>query len=135
MVESQIVNLTPDLFFGYNLCFRCPNGSWEPILNIYVSIAFQWYKKLFDPMGFDPCICPLKIWESIGILIPKMGVHLGMWTFIPSHSFALPGTWNVTPRLPFWPITLQAFALVASPKLKLRQMALSKFDSLNFENS
>jgi hypothetical protein len=40
VVGSKIVNLTPDLSFGHNLCFRCPNGSCEPILNIYVSIAF-----------------------------------------------------------------------------------------------
>jgi hypothetical protein len=44
MVRSQIANLTPDLSFGHNLCFRCPNGSCEPILDIYVSIDFQWYK-------------------------------------------------------------------------------------------
>ncbi len=24
----------PDLSFDHNLCFRCPNGSYEPILNI-----------------------------------------------------------------------------------------------------
>jgi hypothetical protein len=33
-IRSQIVNLTPGLFFGHNLCFNHPNGSWEPILNI-----------------------------------------------------------------------------------------------------
>jgi hypothetical protein len=38
MVKSQIANLTPGLSFGYNLCFRCPNGSYEPILDIYISI-------------------------------------------------------------------------------------------------
>jgi hypothetical protein len=26
-------------------------------------------------MGFDSCNFPLKIWESIGIPTPKMGVH------------------------------------------------------------
>jgi hypothetical protein len=36
MVESQIVNLT----LGHNLCFRCPNGACEPILDIYASIVF-----------------------------------------------------------------------------------------------
>ncbi len=40
-------------------------------------------------MAFDPCNHPLKIWESIGTTIPKMGVHLGVWGFIPLHSFAL----------------------------------------------
>jgi hypothetical protein len=34
VVRSQIVNLTPDPSFGHNLCFECPNGSCEPILQI-----------------------------------------------------------------------------------------------------
>jgi hypothetical protein len=34
VVENQIGNLTLDLFFGHNLCFRCPNGSCKPILDI-----------------------------------------------------------------------------------------------------
>jgi len=41
VVGNQIANLIPGLSFGHNLCLRCPNGSCEPILNIYVSIAFQ----------------------------------------------------------------------------------------------
>jgi hypothetical protein len=57
-------------------------------------------------MGFGPWNCPMKIQESIGTSTPKMGVHLGMWRFIPSHFFALPGTWNVTLGLPSWPVTL-----------------------------
>jgi hypothetical protein len=34
MVRSQIANLTPDLSFGHNLWFRCPNGSCELTLDI-----------------------------------------------------------------------------------------------------
>jgi hypothetical protein len=34
MVGSQIDNLTSDPSFGHNLCFKYPNGSCEPILNI-----------------------------------------------------------------------------------------------------
>jgi hypothetical protein len=45
VVGSQIVSLTPGLSFGHNLCFRCPNGWCEPILNIYVSIDFQCIKN------------------------------------------------------------------------------------------
>jgi hypothetical protein len=41
VVESQLI---PDLSFGHNLCFKCPNGSCEPILDIYVPRDFQWYK-------------------------------------------------------------------------------------------
>jgi len=42
-------------------------------------------------MGFDPYNCSLKIQKSIGILIPKVGAHLGVWGFILSHSPALSG--------------------------------------------
>jgi hypothetical protein len=35
MVGNQTANLTPDLSFGHNLCFRCPNGHASP---------FQTYK-------------------------------------------------------------------------------------------
>jgi hypothetical protein len=40
LIRSQIGSLTPDLSFGHNLCFRCPNEQCEPILNIYVLRAF-----------------------------------------------------------------------------------------------
>jgi hypothetical protein len=55
VVKSQIANLNPSPSFGHNLCFKCPNGSYEPILNIYASRAFQWYKEIFKPLSFDPC--------------------------------------------------------------------------------
>ncbi len=95
MVGNQIGNLTPDLSFGHNLWFKYPNVSYKPILNIYVLKDFQCYKEFFNLMGFDPCNLSLKIWESIGILIPKVGAHLGVWKFIPSHSPTLLGAWNV----------------------------------------
>ncbi len=107
MVGSQTTNLIHGLSFGHNLCFRCPNGSCEPILDIYASISFQFCKKPFKPMSFDPCNRPLKIETPI----PKMGVHLGVWRFIPSLSFALPWTLDVTLGLP---------SLVASPRLGLQ---------------
>jgi hypothetical protein len=43
-------------------------------------------------MSFDPYNRYLKIRKAIGTPIPKVGTHLGMWGFIPSHSPALPGT-------------------------------------------
>jgi len=91
VVGSQIVNLTSGLSFDHNLCFRYPNGWCKPILHIYASIAFKWYKELFKPLGFDPCNHSLNIRESIKIPTPNMGVHLGVWRFFPSHSFVFPG--------------------------------------------
>jgi hypothetical protein len=121
VVGSQTANLIPDLFFSYNLCVKCPNGSCEPILDIYAPRAFQWYKEFFNSIGFDPYNCSLKIWKSTGTPTPKVGVHLGVWGFIPSHSLALPRAWNVTPGLPSWPTPSQALALVVNPRLGLWQ--------------
>jgi hypothetical protein len=64
VVGSQIANLTPGLSFGHNLCCRCPNESCEPILDIYTSIAFQWYKKLPNTRCFDLCNRTPNFWES-----------------------------------------------------------------------
>jgi len=122
MVGNQIANMICSLSFGHNLCFKCWNGSCKPILNISVSRAFQWYKEFFNAMGFDPYNCSLNIRKSIEIPTPKMGVHLGVWRFIPSHSLTLPWAWDVTPGLPSWPTPLQALALVMSPRLGLRHV-------------
>jgi hypothetical protein len=72
-------NLNPDPSFGHNLCVECPNGSCEPILNIYVPRTFEWYKDHLNTMGFDPCNNSLKIPKSIETPTPKVGVHLGVW--------------------------------------------------------
>jgi hypothetical protein len=55
VVGSQIANLTPGLSFAHNLCYKCPNGSCEAILDIYTSRPFQRYKerskcKVFWPL-------------------------------------------------------------------------------------
>jgi hypothetical protein len=89
VVGSQIANLTPNLSFGHNLCFRCPNGQCEPISNIYASISFQWYKKLFKVMGFDPCNHALKIRESIWDFNSQHGSSVGSMRV---HSLTLFGT-------------------------------------------
>jgi len=71
-------------------------------------------------MSFDPCNRRLKIQKSIGTLTPKVGVHLGVWGFIPSHFPTLPGAWNVTPKLHSSLTPLLAFDLVMNPRLRLR---------------
>jgi hypothetical protein len=50
VVGNQIGNLASDSSFGHNLCFRYPNGSCKPILDIHIPKAFQWYKELFNLM-------------------------------------------------------------------------------------
>ncbi len=84
VVRSQIGNLIHDPSFGYNLCVKCPNGSCEPFLNIYVPKTFQWCKKLLNTKGFDPYNCFLKIQKFTKIPTLKLRSHLGVWGFIPS---------------------------------------------------
>jgi hypothetical protein len=74
VVGNQIGNLIIDFSLDLNLCFKYPNGSCEPILNIYFSKKIQWYMELFDPKSFEPYNCFLKIWESIGYHNPSLGL-------------------------------------------------------------
>jgi hypothetical protein len=113
--------LTPGPSFGHNLCFRCPNEQCEPISDIYVPRAFQWYKKRYKPLSFDPSNQSLKFWESTGTPSPKVGVALRVRGFTPSHFPTLPGVCDVIFGLPLGPHPCNPFALVASPKLGLRQ--------------
>ncbi len=79
-------------------------------------------KKLFEPMGFASCNCALKIRESNWDSNSHNGGSLGN---VRVHSFtlyALSGACDVTPKLPSWPATLQALALVVSPRLRLRHI-------------
>jgi hypothetical protein len=73
--------------FGHNLCYKYLNGSCEPILDIYISRVFQWCNEIFNPMNLSPWNISLKIQNSMGISIPKVGVHLGVYGFICSHSW------------------------------------------------
>jgi hypothetical protein len=109
MVKNQIANLTHGLSFGHNLCFKHPNGSCEPILDIYGPKDFQWYKEFFNPMSFDPCDCFLKNRKSNS----QSGSSLGR---VEVHSLTL----SHTPGLHYWPTPLQALALVPSPRLGLQ---------------
>ncbi len=126
--------------FGHNLCFRCSNKQCDPILNIYVPRAFQWYKERYKSFSFDPWNRSLKFWDSIGTPFPKVGVALGVWGFIPSHFSTLPKVCDVTPMLSLGPRPCNPLVLVASPKLGLRHWSLSQvsmvscFLSMKFSN-
>jgi hypothetical protein len=116
---------TPGPSFGHNLRFRRPNEQCEPILEIYASRAFHWYKERHKPLRFDPSNWSLKFWESTGTPSPKARVALGVWGFTPSHFPTLPGVPDVTLGLPFGPHPCNPFALVVSPKLGLRQLPIT----------
>ncbi len=78
VVESQTASLTPGPSFAHNLPFRYPNEQCEPILDIYVSRAFQRYQECNNPLRFDPSTRTLKFRESTKTPSPKMGVALGV---------------------------------------------------------
>jgi hypothetical protein len=40
VVKSEISSLDLNFSFGHNLCFKYPNGSCKPILDIYVLRTF-----------------------------------------------------------------------------------------------
>jgi hypothetical protein len=113
-IDTSIVNL----YFSHNLCCKYSNGSCEFILNIYVSRYFQWYKKLFN-LSFDPSNHSLTIRKCLGILIPKIGVHLRMCGFIHSHFLALSGVGMWLLGCIFGLHLSMPFALVTNPRLKL----------------
>jgi hypothetical protein len=118
------LSLTPGPSFGHNLCFRCPNEQCEPILDIYVPEAFQWYKERHKPLSFDPSNWSLKFWKSTGTPSPKVGVALGVWGLTPSHSPTLPGVSDVTPELPLGPHPCNPFCLGHEPKARVATSCL-----------
>jgi hypothetical protein len=119
VVGSRIVNLTPSLSFGHNLCFRCPNERCEPILNIYTSISFQLYEELFKEMGFDPYNCALKVRESFWDSNSQHGSSLGSVRVHAFAFYALLGACEVTLGSPSWPTTLQPPCLGHEPKARV----------------
>ncbi len=86
----------------------------EPILDIYVPRAFQWYKKHHKSLNFDPWNRSLKLMESTGTPSPKVGVALGVWMFTPSHSLTLsyiPESMWCDCRASSWPAPFQPLCL------------------------
>jgi hypothetical protein len=121
MVRSQTTNLTLNLFFGYNLCFRCLNGQCEPIFYIYASISFQWYKHLFQEMSFDPCNCALKIWESIWDSNSQHGSLLGCEGSCPHTFCTLENLWCDS-RVSLLACNLATLCLSRKPKARVATM-------------
>jgi hypothetical protein len=82
VIESQIVNLTIDFSFRHNLCFKCPNGLCEPILDIYVPRAFQWYNELLKPKTLLMVLC--YDLNSINV-IPNCNLSICWWNYFATN--------------------------------------------------
>jgi hypothetical protein len=134
VVESQIGNFTPDLSFGHNLCFKCPNGSCEPILDIYVSRTLWWYKKIFNQWILSLAITLWKFESSLGLQLPK-------WEFIWECGGSFPHTFLHSQEHEMWSPgftlgphlckPLPTFALVASPRLRLQHIQCKGVNNVN----
>jgi hypothetical protein len=127
MVGSQIANLIPPLSFGHNLCFRCPNGSCKPNLDIYASITFQQYKFFFQPMGFDPWNHLLKIRDSIGTLNSQNGSSFGSVRVHSLTLFCTLGSMKCDSRASFLACNLANPCLGREPKARVATMPLASF--------
>ncbi len=133
MVRSQIGNLTLILSFDYNLCVKCPNGSCEPILDIYVSRAFQWY-KFFQSNGF----WPLKLLsENLGIHRDSNSESGSSFGSVRAHSFTLsytPRSMKCDSRASYLACTFPSPCLGRKPKAKVVTSPLLKVFFLFFLN-
>ncbi len=91
VVGSQTTSLTSGLSFDHNLCYRCPNGSYEAILDIYTSRPYQQYKKHFKARCLTPAI-ELWVFGSLGGLqVPFSGMWVATSHF-PQSGVATEGT-------------------------------------------
>jgi hypothetical protein len=75
-------------------------------------------------MSFDPCNRPLKIWKSIGTLIPKVGVHLGVCSLgsVGVHSLTfsyIPMSMKCDSWASFLALTFVSPCLGHEPKAKV----------------
>ncbi len=133
MVGIQTASLTPGPSFAHNLGCRCPNDQCKGILDIYTSRPFQWHQEHPNARCFGLYCRTLNIrkfrrtpnpqlrecWASPPHLA-KVGLrqhgnslgNVSLHVHILSHSS--------------WPTPLQTFALVASPRLGLRQQTCTK---------
>jgi len=121
VVGSYIDNLTPDLSFGYNLCVKCPNGSYEPIFDIYVPRAFS--NDIMNSLIWwvlTPAIVFWKFKSPSELQLPKWELT---WECEGSFPHILLHSWEHERWLPNFIFGLhlrKPLALVVNPRLGLR---------------
>ncbi len=115
VVWSQTTSLTPSPSFARNLHSICPNEQCEPILNIYVSRAFQWS---FNHWVLTPEIAFWRFRSPPGLQLPKLNSLGSVRVHFPSLSYT-PGSMRSDSRAPSWPTTLQPLCLGHEPKARV----------------
>ncbi len=100
VVRSQIDNLIPNPSFGHNLCFKCPNGSCEPILDIWRNFQSNEFWPLHLP--FEDSKVHQDFTFQNGSSFGSVGVHSLTFSYTPrsmkcdsqasflAHTFASP---------------------------------------------
>jgi hypothetical protein len=106
LVRSQTASLTHGPSFGHNLCFRCPNEQCEPILNIYVPRAFQWYKNITNHWIFIPKIVLWSFGSPPGLHLPSGSCFRSVRVHSLTFSYTPRSMWCDS-RASSWPATLQ----------------------------
>jgi hypothetical protein len=123
-LASKEIEVIRSPSFGHNSCLKCPNGSCEPTLDIYFPRAFQWYKEIFNPMGFDPWKNSLKIRESNSQNESSLGS-------VSVHSLTLsytPGSIRCDSWASFLSRTLISLCLGRKPKAKVVTSLITRGD-------
>ncbi len=123
MVGNQTANLIFGPSFGHNLCFKCPNGSCEPILDIWVPKAFEWYKEFFNLMSFDPYHCSLNIQKSIWDSNSQNVSSLGSVKVHSLTLFCTPRSMRCDSRASFLARTLANPCLGHKPKARVATLS------------
>jgi hypothetical protein len=114
--HSRIRCRVPSPSFGHNLCFRCSNEQCEPILDIYVSRAFPWYKERNNPLRFDPSTRPLKFGSPPELPLLKWELPWECECSLlhtPLHFLKLPGVCDDS-RASSWPAPFQCLLCLRS---------------------
>jgi hypothetical protein len=119
MVGNQIGDLIPDLYFGHNLCFRCSNGSCEPISDIYILRVSQWYNERFNLLSFNPCNCFMKIQKSIWDFNSQDESSFGSVRVHSLTFFCTPGSMRCDSWASFLACTFTSPCLSHEPKARL----------------
>ncbi len=121
MVGSQIANLTPGLSLPITCFVDVQMAHARPFWTSTLQELSNDIENSSRQGGLTPAIALWRFGSPFGTPTPNMGVHLGVWRFIPSHSLHSRKLWNAPGSLT-GPVTLQPLALVASPRLGLRQV-------------
>jgi hypothetical protein len=132
VIENQVGTLIPGFSFGHNLCYKYSNESCKPILDMYVSKYFQWYKEFFNPMSFDLWNRSLKNSKLCRDFNFQSGNPLGSVWVHPLTLSNTPRSVNVIPGLHFRPTPFHALNVFPLLPNIINPKFSEKFNDFNY---